>query len=98
MEIEDRILGINLANNYLESLDGAQLPPNITQLNLSNNKLRRIPGSMFENQFNLKQVSLSGNPWECDCDALEFKKWITFNNHIVRIFNHSYLLINNLLI
>lgn len=82
---EGNVLGISLENNNLDILDAAQLPPNLVELYLSNNKLRRFPQSVMDSQTNLKQVSLSGNPWLCDCDALDFKKWLASNSHIVSI-------------
>lgn len=90
LHLEDNVLGISLENNRLDVLDAAQLPPNLVQLYLSDNKLRRFPQHVIDNQLNLKQVSLSGNPWACDCDTLKFKNWLTFNNHIVRIFVYIY--------
>lgn len=86
LHLEDKVLGISLENNSLDGLHAAQLPPNLVQLYLSDNKLRRFPAHLMDYQLNLKKVTLSGNPWKCDCEALKFKKWLTFNNHIVRIF------------
>ena len=86
LHIEDQVFGINLENNSLESLEMAHLPPNLIQLYLSDNKLRLLPDSILDNLQNLKQVSLSGNPWDCDCNALKFKKWLTSKHDVVRIF------------
>ena len=82
--IEDHVLGLNLENNSLQSLEDVQLPPNLLQLYLANNKLRGLPDSLLDHQVTLKSVSLSGNPWNCDCSALKFKKWITANHASVR--------------
>lgn len=84
--IEDRVLGVNLENNSLESLQADQLPPNLMELYLANNKFRWLPDSILDNQENLKNLSLSGNPWNCDCSALKFKKWLTSKYSIVRTF------------
>lgn len=93
IHIEDIVLGVSLENNGLESLDTAQLPQNLVWLYLSNNKLRRLPESFLENQRNLKQVTLSGNPWICDCDTLKFKKWLTSKEEKVKIMNaYTYFL------
>ena len=81
--IADNVLGFNLANNSLESLESPQIPPNLIQLHLSNNKLRKLPDFLFEEQQNLQEVTLSGNPWECDCNAMKFKKWLTSKKAIV---------------
>lgn len=95
--IEDRVLGINLTNNSLEFLDEAQLPPNLNQLYLSNNKLRWLPESLLVNQRNLKNVSLSGNPWICNCSTYKlFKKLLTSRIN-VRIFNYLFYISKKLL-
>lgn len=91
LPLKGNVSGISLENNRLEILDAAQLPPNLVQLHLSNNMLRRFPQSVIDSQLNLRQVSLSNNPWKCDCDALEFKKWLTSNIHIVRVFVYIYI-------
>lgn len=85
LHIEDRVYGINLENNNLEFLDEAQLPANLSQLYLSGNKLKWLPESLLDNQINLKQVSLSRNPWKCDCSSIKFKKWLTTKNTFVSI-------------
>lgn len=87
IHIEDKVLGVSLENNGLESLDTAQLPSDLIWLYLSKNKFRRLPESFLENQRNLKQLTLSGNPWKCDCDTLKFKKWLTSEKEKVRILN-----------
>lgn len=90
LHFEGNVLGINLENNTLETLDADQLPPNLVQLYLSDNRLKRFPQHVMANQLNLKQVSLSGNPWMCDCHTLKFKQWLSSKNHIVRIFVYIY--------
>lgn len=52
--IEDRVLGVNLENNSLESLEGTQFPLNLTQLYLANNKLRWLPDFVLENLTSIK--------------------------------------------
>lgn len=95
--VVDKVLGINLENNSLESLETAQFPPNLIQLYLSKNKLRKLPESIFENQRNLEQVTLSGNPWNCDCDALTFKKWLTSEREKVSVLNmYTYFFISSI--
>lgn len=95
---EGNVLGISLENNRLNNLDPAQLPPNLVQLYLSDNNLKRFPQHVMDNQLNLKQVSLSGNPWICDCEALIFKTWLTSKNNIVRISIYILFLLNKILL
>lgn len=88
LHIEDRVYGINFENNNLQFLDEAQLPANLSQIYLSGNKLKRLPESFLDNQINLKHVSLSRNPWICDCSSIKFKTWLTTKNTIVSIFEY----------
>ena len=88
LHIEDDALGINLEHNNLSSLESAQFPTNLIQLHLSDNKLRRLPESILENQTNLKHVTLSGNPWKCDCKEW---KWLASKNSIVRYFYDTFV-------
>ena len=85
-QIGDYVLGINLENNRLEALESTQLPPKLKQLFLANNKFKKLPMSIFKDQKDLKEVTLSGNPWQCDCDTVEFKEWLTSEKAIVRKF------------
>ena len=88
--IKDNVFGINLDSNSLESLESTQFPPSLIQLYLSNNKLRKLPESIFEGQQNLKEATLSGNPWKCDCNTVKFMKWLTSEKAIVRIFQNYF--------
>lgn len=97
LHIEDRVLGVNLENNNLESLEEAQFPRNLIQLYLANNKLRWLPDAILDNLTRIKSISLSGNPWNCDCNTLRFKKWLTSNHNIVRYFYVSVIFIRHLL-
>ena len=42
----------------------------------------------MDNHPNLKQFSLSGNPWSCDCNTLKFKNWLASNIQNVRILEY----------
>lgn len=86
LHIYDRVLGIGLRNNSLDSLEGAQIPAELIHLDLSDNKFRRIPERILYTLQNLKSVFLSQNPWDCDCNTLEFRKWLLSNSEAVSMY------------
>lgn len=85
LHLEDHVLGIDLENNSLQTLESAQLPPELIDMYLADNNLRRMDETMLYTLQNLKRVTLSGNPWDCDCAALGFKKWLLSKADIVRM-------------
>ncbi|XP_023239016.1 toll-like receptor Tollo isoform X1 [Centruroides sculpturatus] len=60
-------------NNFtsLQNLSDLKLQ----SLMLSNNKFTRFPVNLIQIQY-LESISLSKNPWICDCETLPFVKWI----------------------
>lgn len=63
---------LNAANNTIATLHTNNIPPNITELNLSGNRLTSINKTVLatlSHATKLKNVLLSNNPWKCDCDA-----------------------------
>lgn len=85
LHIEDRVMGIDLTNNNLKSMEAVQMPLDIIYLQLSNNKLRSLPDKLLNDLRDLKRVSLSKNPWDCNCKSLGFKQWLLSHKNIVRI-------------
>lgn len=81
--IVDSIRGINLSNNNLESLQNSRFPDGLRHLFLHNNKLKKMPSALLREFSELRKVSLSGNPWSCDCDSVNFRRCILSNEEIV---------------
>ncbi|GIZ02294.1 protein toll [Caerostris extrusa] len=81
--IEAEIEGLNLSNNKLQSLEEARLPNRMRFLFLDHNLIRKPPVSLLESLEFLTSVTLSNNPWACDCDALDFKKWVVLKSVLV---------------
>ncbi|GIY00701.1 uncharacterized protein CEXT_325051 [Caerostris extrusa] len=79
LEIQDDIAGLDVTNNSLQSMEEARLPDGMVHLFLANNQFRVPPTDLLNSQENLSRVTLSGNPWDCDCGAINFKKWIISN-------------------
>ncbi|XP_077570560.1 platelet glycoprotein Ib beta chain [Stigmatopora nigra] len=62
------------------SLTSAQLPAvfpaHATDLRLDNNRLTTLPNGLLDHLPELRQVSLHGNPWACDCGVLYLRSWL----------------------
>lgn len=66
---------INAKNNLIESINMENLPPNLEQLDISNNNVKRIDKNVLKylgESKTLEKLELNGNPWICDCDFLQF--------------------------
>ena len=73
-------LGENILNSINDSfLFHFQNNISLTWLNLTRNKLTRLPSKMQELN-NLEKIWLSGNPFHCDCSMLWMIGWL--NNFI----------------
>ncbi|GIY21919.1 protein toll [Caerostris darwini] len=87
--IEDEIEGVNLSNNTLQSMEGARLPNRTKLLFLDHNHIRKPPIRLLESLEGLKEVTLSNNPWACDCTALDFMKWVVSKSDLVLDVNET---------
>ncbi|KAH8260405.1 hypothetical protein KR026_011037, partial [Drosophila bipectinata] len=64
-----------MANNSLMKLPLQLIPQNITYMDLRNNLLLSLDDDVVKfiwNRENITSVSLTGNPWECKCEAILF--------------------------
>ncbi|KAH8329343.1 hypothetical protein KR074_008266, partial [Drosophila pseudoananassae] len=64
-----------MANNSLTELPLQVIPKNILKLDLTNNQLRSLDKDVVKflwDRKNIISVYLSGNPWECKCEAILF--------------------------
>ncbi|GIY98303.1 uncharacterized protein CEXT_170881 [Caerostris extrusa] len=84
LEIQDDIAGLNVTNNSLQSMEEARLPEGMVHLFLANNQFRVPLTGLLNSQENLSRVTLSGNPWDCDCGTINFKKWIISKPDVVQ--------------
>ncbi|XP_053951326.1 protein toll-like isoform X1 [Anastrepha ludens] len=64
---------IYAAHNRLAAILSSHIPPNLTVLDVSNNRLTRLSDSFLLNSLNesetLKELYLADNPWLCDCES-----------------------------
>ncbi|KRF81001.1 uncharacterized protein Dvir_GJ26678 [Drosophila virilis] len=67
---------LHVANNRITNLTVAQLPPNLTYLDVSNNSLKTLDNQVlefFSSRSGTIRLRLSGNSWICNCDAEPLK-------------------------
>ena len=70
---------IYVANNHIQQLNLENLPPKLQILQIHNNRLKGINHTVLE-QLNhtrtLKQITLNGNPWMCDCTTIGLLNYV----------------------
>ncbi|GBM46592.1 Protein toll [Araneus ventricosus] len=66
---------LNMENNSLYNVS-LELSPSMRELQLAGNKLTRFPLSEWNTSSPLQLLTLSKNPWICDCEAWEFREWL----------------------
>lgn len=59
------------------------LPSDITELYVQDNQLSSVSPGHFDKLVDLKRVSLSGNPFHCDCRIEYLRNWLLKNRAIV---------------
>ncbi|XP_003704992.1 toll like receptor [Megachile rotundata] len=82
-----------LANNSLKEISLDELPSNIEILELHNNKFTRLRSDVLQflkNSTTLKELTLHGNPWACDCETKDFLNFI--QTRAGRIIQHPSLI------
>lgn len=66
-------------NNSIEFIDSDNLPENLTEIDLSENKMKYLNTAViqrFSNMKMLEKLFLSENSWLCDCDFLAVMRQI----------------------
>ncbi|VDH97114.1 Hypothetical predicted protein [Mytilus galloprovincialis] len=75
----DQLVKFNAANNKLVFID-QETVKNMTQsnlsMNISNNNLKFLPNSIQ----NIKYISISDNPFMCDCNMTWMKGWLELDS------------------
>uniref|UniRef100_A0A3P8YQF3 Uncharacterized protein n=1 Tax=Esox lucius TaxID=8010 RepID=A0A3P8YQF3_ESOLU len=68
------------------SLNLTEVPPlslDTTELHLQDNHLSRVPPGHFDRLQSLRSVTLSGNPFHCDCGIQYLWAWLRRNRAVV---------------
>lgn len=72
------------ANNDINKIHLLNIHDGVEVLDLRNNKLKEIESSLLGFLGAVPNVSLSGNPWTCDCSTIDFLNHInTYKNTII---------------
>ncbi|XP_053174397.1 glycoprotein IX (platelet) [Scomber japonicus] len=75
--------GLQVNCNSLNLVELPHLPPNTTELHVQDNRLTSVSSGQFDRLVGLKKVSLSGNPFHCDCRIQYLRSWLLKNKDIV---------------
>lgn len=59
------------------------LPPDTTELLMQDNRLTSVTPGLFDKLVGLEKVSLSGNPFHCDCKIQYLRNWLLKNMALV---------------
>lgn len=74
---------LSLSKNAITELPLTALSPNLQILTLDSNNLTALETPVLDflkNSTNLRNLTLSGNPWRCDCDSRDFLSFIQQKN------------------
>lgn len=74
-------LRVNCSSSDLMQLP--DLPSETTELHVQNNRLTSVPPGRFDRLLSLKRVSLSPNPFRCDCGIQYLRSWVLKNRAVV---------------
>jgi protein toll len=67
-----------------------ELPPNLVEIDLRNNRLEMMNETIFKSlndSKTLEYMSLVGNPWRCECDQFNFINFVRENRNKIRDYN-----------
>lgn len=59
------------------------LPPDTKELLMQHNRLTSVTPGLFDKLVGLEKVSLSGNPFHCDCKIQYLRNWLLQNMAVV---------------
>ncbi|XP_018556575.1 glycoprotein IX (platelet) [Lates calcarifer] len=76
-------VGLQVNCSSLNLMELPSLPSDITELHVQDNRLTSVSTGLFDRLVGLKKVSLSGNPFHCDCKIQYLRNWLLKNRAIV---------------
>ncbi|KAM9856300.1 platelet glycoprotein IX isoform 2-T3 [Aulostomus maculatus] len=75
--------GLQVNCSSLQLMEVPYLPSDTTELYMQSNHLTTIPSGRFDRLIGLKKLSLSGNPFHCDCRIKYLRNWLLKNKAAV---------------
>ncbi|XP_075330984.1 platelet glycoprotein IX isoform X2 [Odontesthes bonariensis] len=75
--------GLRVNCSTLNLMELPHLPSETTELHLQDNRSTSVSPGLFDRFVSLKKVSLSGNPFHCDCRIQYLRNWLLKNRDVV---------------
>ncbi|XP_075955932.1 platelet glycoprotein IX [Anarhichas minor] len=75
--------GLQVNCSSLNLVDLLHLPSDTTELHVQDNRLTSVSPGLFDRLVGVKKVSLSGNPFHCDCRIQYLRNWLLKNRAVV---------------
>ncbi|XP_044068396.1 glycoprotein IX (platelet) [Siniperca chuatsi] len=75
--------GLHVNCSTTNLIEMPHVPSDTTELHLQDNRLTSVSPGLFDRLVGLKKVSLSGNPFHCDCRIRYLRNWLLKNRAIV---------------
>lgn len=75
--------GLQVNCSSLSLMELSHLPSDTTELHVQDNRLTSVSPGLFDRLVGLEKVSLSGNPFHCDCRIQYLRNWLLKNRAIV---------------
>lgn len=85
-----KVTELKAANTGLKEISPDHLGDDLEILDLRNNQLTSLKYDVMNKLGKVKNISLSGNPWICDCSTQEFFKFVIYNQARIYDFNDTY--------
>ncbi|GIY32691.1 protein toll [Caerostris darwini] len=85
-DIWKNLTEIFLDKNQITDLDDWKVPSNLKNISLNGNNIKHLPSSFMNFISNAPQfeITLRDNPFNCNCSAIGFKKWLTEHYQVVK--------------
>ncbi|KAM6925384.1 platelet glycoprotein IX [Xenentodon cancila] len=75
--------GLHINCSSLNLMELPHLPSDTTELHVQDNKLTSVSPGLLDKFVSLSKVSLSGNPFHCNCRIQYLRSWLLKNRAIV---------------
>lgn len=79
-DTEENLIALNLENNKMTTL--ASIPQNLISFRIAGNLFNRFQWSLLPTE-SLEMLTLANNPWICDCETVDFRRWLLSMGDIV---------------